>query len=91
MASPPPRPRLHPPLHPQPASGLFTATLQSLTQSLTYCLTKECLVEADLHVFLKADNNVFVLMLAILFTLDPFHEEIIKMIKKKAPFCITLC
>lgn len=48
-----PHPRLCPPLHhTHPlASGLFTATLQSVTQSLTYCLTEESLVGGGLHVF----------------------------------------
>lgn len=33
------------------ASGLFTANLQSLSQSVTYCLTEEPSVGADLHAF----------------------------------------
>lgn len=47
------------------ASGLFTATRKSLTQSVTYCLTEESLVGADLHVFLKADTSIFGVKVAI--------------------------
>ena len=57
--------RLPPP--PQSASGLFTATLESLTQSVTYCLTEESLVGADLHVFFESWYQCFGLKLAIMF------------------------
>lgn len=50
-----PCPRLCSPLHysppPSAASGLFTATLQSVAQSVTNCLTEDSLVGVDLHVF----------------------------------------
>lgn len=52
-----PCPRLCSPLHysttPPAASGLFTATLQSVAQSVTNCLTEDSLVGVDLHVFWK--------------------------------------
>lgn len=40
------------------ASGLFAATSQSPSQSVTYHFSEESSAAADLHVFLKADTSV---------------------------------